>query len=328
MRLIRCILGFIIVFSVLFSIFFGFNNIGNTTKDDAQKQKKIITGWQIDTFEGGIGSRRKFLLDVASEFEKNNKEYLVMINSYNTNEANEKIKKGIFPDFISYSLGVNVCNQKKLETEYYSVGGLIDDTTYAVPWCRGGYVLISKKDLVNKTKLDKVILSNSSHNFSSIAVFEEGYTVEKFEIYEPKLAYQKFISSGEVMLGTQRDVVRLENREEKYYYTPIKAFNDLYQYFSITSSDKDKISAVSKFLDLLLSEKIQNKLTKIKMFSDVAFLEYDNEVLNLMQYLTDFKTVSVFMENKVIESIKDSLSFIKNNEQEEYLKIKNIIVKP
>ena len=67
---------------------------------------------------------------------------------------------------------------------------------------------------------------------------------------------------------------------------------------------------------------------KIKMFSEVAFIEYDNEVLNTMQNLTDFETVSVFIENKVIESIKDSLSFIKNNEQEEYLKIKNIIVKP
>ena len=68
------------------------------------------------------------------------------------------------------------------------------------------------------------------------------------------------------MLGTQRDVVRLDNREEEYFYTPIKAFNDLYQYFSITSSDKDKINAVNQFLDLLLSEKIQKTLTKIKMF--------------------------------------------------------------
>ena len=328
MRLIRCILGFIIVFSIIFSLFFGFKNIGKIDSEKTQKQKEIITGWQIDTFEGGIGSRRKFLLGVASEFEKNNKDYLVMINSYSETEANEKIKKGIFPDFISYSLGVNVCNQKQLKTEYYSVGGLIGDTTYAVPWCRGGYVIISKKDLTNKTKFDKVIISNSTNNLSSVAFFEEGYSALKLEFFEPKLAYQKFISSGEVMLGTQRDVIRLENREEEYYFAPIKAFNDLYQYFSITSSDKDKINAVNQFLDLLLSEKIQNTLTKIKMFSEVAFIEYDNEVLNSMQNLTDFETVSVFIENKVIESIKDSLSFIKNNEQEEYLKIKNIIVKP
>ena len=39
-----------------------------------------------------------------------------------------------------------------------------------------------------------------------------------------------------------------ENREEEYFYTPIKAFNDLYQYFSITSSDKDKINAVNQLL--------------------------------------------------------------------------------
>ncbi len=328
MKIIRIILGIFIVFCVTFSFLFANEKIGEKRKETLNQQRSIIIGWQIDGFEGGIGSRRNFLLDVSKGFEKLNNDYLITINSYTEAEANLRLSQGILPDFISFSHGVNVNQQQELKTDYYAPGGLVGNKTYALPWCRGGYVLISKKDVFSNKNFNKVIVSNSEYTMPIFAFLEDGYSAQKYDVYSPKIAFQRFLAEDAVLLGTQRDVVRLENNDGIFYYKPIEKFNDLYQYISITSKEESKITAINEFIDLLLSEKKQKKLSTIKMFSDVVELDYLNEILDNMQKLYDFSTTSVFMGADNISITKDKLLSIKNIKDAEYIKIKNLIVKP
>ncbi len=328
MKILRCILGTTLLFCLIFTFLFGYKKIGDKNSIEQKAQKNIIVGWQIDCFEGGVGSRRNFLLGVAKDFEKINSDYLIMINSYSQKEANDRLLEGQTPDFISFSHGVVVHAQNSLKTEYYSPGGLIGNKTYAVPWCRGGYVLISKKDVFLDRAFSNVIVSNSENTMPILAFLEEGFSCSNFSVFTPKTAYQNFLVGSDVLLGTQRDVVRLESREETYYFKPLEKYNDLYQYISITTIDNEKTSALNDFIDLLLSEKIQSRLKNIKMFSDVVDLEFENEVLTKMQSLYDFGTTSVFTELNNITEIKEKLLSIKNINDKEYIKIKNLIVKP
>lgn len=307
---------------------FGFNQIGSSAIVKEEKQKQIVIGWQIDTFEGGVGSRKNFLLDVCKEIEKRNNKYVFMINQYTTDEANERLNKGIVPDFISFSSGVNVVGQKLLNTEYYSVGGMVGEKTYAVPWCRGGYVLISKENVFGGNEYKNVIISDGDYTLSKLAFIEEGLTSKKYEYYSPRTAYQKFISTNNVFLGTQRDVIRLENCKENLFYRPLKCFNDLYQYVSVTTESQEKKEVVNDFINTLLSESVQKTLTKIKMFSCVTDLEYDNTVMQEMQNLLDFKTISTFMGGDKYLAIKENLRAINTDKDLEYTKIKNLIVYP
>ena len=328
MRIFRIIISIILLFSITFTIFLGFKKIGEGAKSKENKQKEVIVGWQIDGFEGGVGSRRNFLMSVSREYEKINPNYLFMINQYSISEANERLKKGVSPDFISFSSGVDVFNQKKFSTKYYSIGGQIGENTYAVPWCRGGYVLIFLKDELKKSNIDKLIISSKEYNLPYLAFLEEGLTATEYIGYEPKNAYQNFLLKGGVFLGTQRDIVRLDNLGKEYNFRALTRFNDLYQYISITSDDEGKISAINGFVNLLLSEKIQNKLTQIKMFSCVVDLEYDSPALNEMQKIQDFGTISVFTPRHDYLQINEQLRAIKGDNSDEYLKIKNLIVYP
>jgi hypothetical protein len=91
MKILRCILGITLLFCLIFTFLFGYKKIGDKNSIEQKAQKNIIVGWQIDCFEGGVGSRRNFLLGVAKDFEKINSDYLIMINSYSQKEANDKL---------------------------------------------------------------------------------------------------------------------------------------------------------------------------------------------------------------------------------------------
>ena len=68
-------------FCVAFTLFFGKNFIYRKAESEGAKNYKgIINVWQIDSFEGGTGSRKNFLSDVARTFEKKNDGVLVMVS--------------------------------------------------------------------------------------------------------------------------------------------------------------------------------------------------------------------------------------------------------
>ena len=79
MKLIRALVVFLLSFSVAFTLLYGRNKIAEEQIDKTPATYNgVLSLWQIDTFEGGKGSRKQFLLSVAREFEKENQGVLIL----------------------------------------------------------------------------------------------------------------------------------------------------------------------------------------------------------------------------------------------------------
>ena len=142
MRLSRVIVIILTLLCVGFTALFGADKIKE--KKEIIKPiefKGVLNLWHIETFEGGHGSRKQFLIDVATSFEKENDGVLVMVVSHTPTSANEALKNGETPDMISYGAGSVYTDMKQINCVLDFVGGKVEDKIYAVPWCKGGYVL-------------------------------------------------------------------------------------------------------------------------------------------------------------------------------------------
>ena len=70
-----------------------------------------------------------------------------------------------------------------------------------------------------------------------------------------------------MLLGTQRDVHRLERRGVSVRVKPLGEFSDLVQYLSVTTTDGVKGGYAKKFLQHLRSQEVQKTLGDIGMIS-------------------------------------------------------------
>ncbi len=315
-----------LVFCTIFTITFGHKKIGEEKLKNASEYKGIITVWQIDGFEGGSGSRKQFLLGVSREFEKQNKGTLVMVINHTFTSAEENISKGIYPDVISYSNGLDIKNMQPLGKTRCAGGGKVSENIYATAWCRGGYVLIKNLDVVGKEQ-SPLILSKAQNTQPLLAVILEGLEYESIEVLPPMDAYTKFtIGKNAYMLGTQRDIVRLTNRGANFSVTPLTKFNDLYQYVSLTASDSKKSVIAKRFIDYLLSDKVQERLNKINMLSPYKNVNFDIENLNLMQKIDGFSTISAFYPKQILREIEDRSLLALKGDKNAINYIKNLLI--
>ncbi len=326
MKIIRLVLAGLLVVCTIFTFAFGYKKISQEKVENSSNYKGIITMWQIDGFEGGSGSRKQFLLGVARGFEKQNQGVLVMVISHTFTSAEENISKGIYPDIISYSNGVDIKNLFPLTTSRTAGGGKVGENTYGTAWCRGGYVLIKNLDATESSQ-NSIIVSNGQYTQPLLAMHLEGLEFDNSLVLSPMDAYVKFTSGKyEYMLGTQRDVVRLTNRGFNFSASPLTKFNDLYQYLSLTSSDVNKRVLAMRFIDYLLSDKVQEKLNKINMLSPYINVNFDIETLNQMQNVKGFSTISAFYPSEVLLEIKDrSFLAIKGDKNAEKY-VKNLLI--
>lgn len=298
------------------------------------KQEKVssteqttLSIWQIDTFEGGVGSRRKFLFDVASKFEKKNPGVLIMVTNYTLDGVYKALEKGNKPDIISYGCGVEIDGLKELNVKTTFSGGKIGKKTFAVPWCKGCYVLISKnKNLPTDKCLDNLIVSQGEYTQPLISLMFNGYTAQNVKIYQPQYAFSEFIcGKSNYFVGTQRDAVRLTYKDYNYSVYPLNEYNDLYQYLSITAEEK-KLKICNQFCSFILSEEIQKTLKNIKLFSDVYKLNYEDESYINIEKTVHKKTLSTFTERQIIKELQEySLRAILGN-KDAYFKIEKIIL--
>ena len=327
MKILRVIVGIALIASLLVTMFVGKYKILEDIEILEQKQYKgIITLWHVDGFEGGSGSRKQFLLKVAREFEKQNQGVLVMVTNHTFTSVKESINNGQMPDLISYSNGTEITGAMELDNERKVVSGFIGQKNYATAWCRGGYVLI-KNNNAKDNEQNTIIVSQAEYTQPLVALMLEGLEFDNIEVYEPMDAYVKFTANKTAyFLGTQRDVVRLNNRGMQVDCQPLTAFNDLYQYISLTGQDQDKNVYAKKFIDYLLSDNVQIQLNKICMLSPYLSVENQIESLNAMQKVSGFKSISAFCHADELKQIQTiSLSAIKGN-QEDINKIKNMLV--
>jgi len=333
MKTLRIITSVMLIVAAVFTVTVGGRLIGTERKPETiADQKCILTLWQLDVFEGGSGSRRKFLSDVSKSFEKRNQGIYVMVLNYDVDGAEENMKKGVFPDMISFGTGVTVSGFKEIKTEneVFPCGGEINGKICAVPWCRGNYVLIRNPKLTTDftENIEKLLVSRSEYNLPLTALALSGYTANEITVMEPLDAYVKFVSEKTpYFLGTQRDVVRLTARGFEFEMTQINEFNDLYQYISVTSTSEEKLYYSEKFINYLLKEEIQNRLSEINMLSAQYRTDFDYP-LSVMRGESYKQTVSAFIDKGSIEKLNDLSYSMLKGEPSAQIKIKNMLFRP
>ena len=332
MKIIRIIAAVLISVSVAFTAFYGRYKIAESTIDKSPAQYKgVITVWQIDGFEGGTGSRKQFLLKAARSFERKHDGVLVMVINQTVDGAQDAINSGNIPDLISFGCGGEISGFGEISPTRQSKGGLVGDKCFATAWCRGGYVLIVNPALVSETEkiseIDELLVSQGEFTQPLAALALEGIIAKNIEVKAPMDAYVKF-TAGKTpyFLATQRDLVRLKNRGFEHNAYPLTAYNDLYQYISVTSTDQIKRFYAQEFIEHLLSDKIQNTLSEIGMYSEFFSAEYDDEKFTAMQRVKDFRTVSAFTPAAKLKEMQEFSIAAAKGDNDALNKIKNMLV--
>ena len=289
---------------------------------ESTKYKGILTVWNVDTFEGGKGSRSEFLSDMGVEFGKNG--VLIIVENHTVESAQTAVQDGHIPDLLSFCVGLDwaVNYAKELPSISYK-GGEIGGKTYAYPWCMGGYFLISKSE--DNRRIDRLIVSQNKFNIPFGAKYFSKIEVDVALYLEPTKAYATYLSADKntCLIGTQRDIVRLTQRGESFFVTPLEEFSDIVQYLSVTTKTKEKYDDCKKFIEFITSETCQKKLYKIGMMRVDGGVE-ESEVLASYDKSKTEQTVSPFSQSEKIKRIIDEVN-CQNQENLNLTAFKNML---
>lgn len=225
-------------------------------KSKEAEARIVVRVWNIDTFEGGKGSRTAFLKSVARELKG---EAFYLVTSYTLEGALSAFAEGDAPDVLSFGVGLSEFAERLLPLPYSFAGGELGGKTLAYPWCMGGYYLFSLTGFEGE---GRTALSVGGENLPAVAARLEGIWGEETESVA---AYTGFLSGKyRYLLGTQRDVCRFQARGVSVQARPLTKYCDLYQYIGILSSEKRDASLA--FVEALLSPEVQGRLSQIGMF--------------------------------------------------------------
>ena len=177
--------------------------------------------------------------------------------------------------------GIIVNDDFKLSNSAYKLGyktkGKKEKIVYSLSFANKGY-LMPQNALSSYNDIETDGLSDMSFNSS-----------QKFTQYE---AYIDFlVGNCVVLLGSQRDVVRLSNRRlsgkiSDIVIEPLISFCDLVQYIFMTNADNsDKQNMMQKFAEFLIGQKVQASLTNANMFSPLKNInqEFSIDAMNQVQ---------------------------------------------
>lgn len=276
------------------------------SEKEAVGYEGILRLWHIDTFEGGQGSRCSFLNRVARRYEKSAQGRLILVTNHTIESAETAIREGYIPDMISYGTGAGfvadlACPLNGLKFSPGAIGGV----TYAYPWCRGGYMLFTAEGDFTDISADNTVISKGRGAFPAIAAVSSGLCGEYTEEESVK-AYVDFINGKyKYLLGTQRDVYRLQSRNFAFQTKPVEEFSDLYQYISVCTSESDKVSACTEFIDYLLSEEVQTSLTQIGMMS-INYKIYNSEAPSMAaaEQIVPQKSIGAFLSGDAMSEME------------------------
>ena len=219
--------------------------------------RTVVRVWNVDTFEGGKGSRTAFLRSVARELQGDGAYYLV--TSYTVEGALAALAEGDAPDVLSFGVGLPEFAERLLPLSYSFAGGELGGKMLAYPWCMGGYYLFSLTDFEEE---GRTAVSVGGENLSCVAARLEGIEGEEAESVA---AYTGFLSGKyRYLLGTQRDVCRFQARGVIVQARPLTKYCDLFQYIGILSSERREASLA--FVEKLLSPEVQGRLAAIGMY--------------------------------------------------------------
>jgi len=207
--------------------------------------KTIVTVWNVDTFEGGKGSRTAFLNSVAKKMEG---DVFFMVSSKTAEGVEYALQNGNLPDILSFGVGVEV--PQDIE---------------ASVWCMGKYVLFSKEGEKVSPNILNTVVSRGGRNEPTVAAALCGLTGELRQ--ESSLqAYMDFLNGKYAyLLGTQRDAQRFLSRGVSVEATPLNDFTDLCQYIAVMKEENREIC--ERFISYLQGEEVQGRLSEIGMLS-------------------------------------------------------------
>lgn len=137
----------------------------------------VLELWNIDTFESGTNPKMDYIESASIEFEKQNKGAYVLCLNMTVDELMNNLEKGKCPDMFSFSSFV----AKKLQNylteleENIEIRQILLDSAktpseelLALPWCLGGYAVVSSKNRIEQTKHD-------TEDFSVQNIYALGY---------------------------------------------------------------------------------------------------------------------------------------------------------
>ncbi len=330
MKYFRIFLSSLIIVAIILTFTIGITKIKEKKPLIGQENSYIgiINLWHIDSFEGGLGSRKQFLLDTAVEFEKSYNGIYVNVTNHTVDSVENCFRDGVYPDMISYGIGVEIKNVVELDLNFDFNGGKLNNKTFALPWCSGGYALITKQNLnIDKNNFDSITVSKSNFNNPKLALYLEEIVCDNIIEKKPLDAYVDFVSGkADYFLGSQRDIIRLSGRGVAVKIRPLKNYNDYYQYISVLSKDEEIQRYSNEFIKLLLSEKIQLKLPKIGMLSVFYDTENQFEGLNLIKEPKNQKTLFALIGKNGLDNINENLSKAIKGETDAKINIKNVLI--
>lgn len=210
-----------------------------SVQGDEDDEMCVISLWQIDSFEGGRGSRAQYLQNMADKCFEDTKVY-VTVTSLSAQAARATMQAGIVPDIISYGAG------------FYGIENLVNaaDFTYKC-WCRGAYVLLTlgaNATFDDVSEGNTIVNAGRDNMYGACALFEG---LARAEVGSPTSAYVNLINGDyKYLLATQRDIYRLETCGVTYSAKVITSFNDLYQNISVLC-EGEKYYYSCEFVDYL-----------------------------------------------------------------------------
>ena len=298
-RFLPWALVFLIIIATPFAYFI--TTAKSTFPISTPKVKLVLTLWQVDTFEGGIGSRTDFLNEASVDFSDGST--LILVKSHTVESVKNALQKGEIPDMISYGVGVDsVVPLLKSLPKIDFLGGENGGKIYAYPWCVGGYYLITKTE--NNQLIDRLFVSQGAFNLVYGAILESDVEAKEMICAKPLNAYTSFLSGKkeDALVGTQRDIWRLDRRGAEYFAKPIHGFSDIVQYASVLTGDRVRYDESVRFLKYLTSQKIQQKLEKIGMHSPYFKMQYGG-ALGEFDFSKIKTTVSPFTSAEAVTSL-------------------------
>lgn len=254
-KIIKTGLPFLLVAALFFACAF------YPSEKEETPVRQVVRVWNVDTFEGGKGSRTAFLKSVARRVEEKTDGVYFLVLSVAPEGAKQSFAEGDFPDMISFGIGISEFAERALPLPYSFKGGELGGGTLAYPWCAGGYYLFSLNE--NFGEEGSTAISCGGSNLPQVAAAIGDIAGEEL----PSLtAYAGFLEGKyRYLLGTQRDICRFRARDVAVYSKSLGGYCDLYQYISVLSAEKK--GECLAFLGELLSEETQKNLSSIGMLS-------------------------------------------------------------
>ncbi len=278
--------------------------------------KGVIELWNVETFEGGSGSRSSWLTNKSAKYEALNSGLFVHVTTLTEAELQQKLNDGQTFDMVCFSRGAGDAVKQylapltvdtKTVRENMLLAGQVDNKQYAVPLYAGAYCLFARTSQLaeeeilakaltqtytrkigkNTLELKPMICGFTSSNSPLTALAMSGGKGNAENLSESVTqyqAYEQFVSNktAVTLLGTQRDLYRLNQREEngkieELGFCALAGYNDLVQFMGVSASCGDKLNSCMQYIGYLLTAEVQQSLVNLSLFSVLNDSIYTDE---------------------------------------------------